>query len=496
MIEPIVMPKWGLAMQEGMVAEWQIEPGAEIAAGQEIMDIETSKIANVYESPVAGTFRRIVVEAGQTVPVGALLGVVAPASVTDDEVEAYVKDFNDNFDWDAAAGDTGPEPETVDAGGTRLRYLKMGDAAGIPLVFIHGYGGDLYSWMFNQGDLSEGRTTYAIDLPGHGGSSKEVGAGDLGVFTSAVLAFMDAKSIDKAHLVGHSMGGATALSLAVDAGDRVASATLIAPAGLGSEINMDYINGFIEQKRAKKLRGVLEMLVADPGAITSEMVEEVIKFKRVDGVGPALEKLRDGLMPGEQAQEGAKILKRAAFIADTCSIVPDLPVDPVFLARGVACFARTDPQHHRRPERLELGGHEPGDGARVHFLGQAMPFVFAQQVRQGLAFDNEHDRRIIREIALQLRLVRIRNLEVDQRGLIDQGLQRIQMSGGSGMFKMIRPEEGDPGIAPAGLPQETIGIGGGIGPLRQGLFPVCGKRGNQVLAIAAGNSGKGQNQQK
>ena len=86
--------------------------------------------------------------------------------------------------------------------------------------------------------------------------------------------------------------------MAANQSERVASATLIAPAGLGSEINMDYIDGFIEQKRAKKLRAVLELLVADPGSITSEMVEEVIKFKRVDGVGPALEKLRDGLMPG------------------------------------------------------------------------------------------------------------------------------------------------------------------------------------------------------
>ena len=55
---------------------------------------------------------------------------------------------------------------------------------------------------------------------------------------------------------------------------------------------------FISQSRAKKLRAVLELLVADPGAITSEMVEEVIKFKRVDGVSAALTTLRDGLMPG------------------------------------------------------------------------------------------------------------------------------------------------------------------------------------------------------
>jgi len=298
MIEAIVMPKWGLAMQEGMVAEWHIQPGAEITAGQEIMDIETSKIANVYESPLGGTFRKIVVDAGATVPVGALLGVVAPADVDDAAIEAYVQEFNDNFDWDAAAGDTGPEPETIDAGGTRLRFLKMGEAGGPPVLFIHGFGGDLNNWMFNQEALSEKNTTYALDLPGHGGSTKTVGDGSLDVFTAAVIAFMDAKNIKKTHLVGHSMGGATALAVAVNAGDRTASLTLIAPAGLGNEINMDYINGFINQSRAKKLRGVLEMLVADPDAITSDMVDEVIKFKRVDGVGPALEKLRDGLMPG------------------------------------------------------------------------------------------------------------------------------------------------------------------------------------------------------
>ncbi len=292
------MPKWGLAMQEGMVAAWHVEPDAEIAAGQEIMDIETSKIANVYESPVAGRFRKIVVENGATVPVGALLGVLAPASVSDDEIDTYIRDFNDSFDWDAIAGDAGPEPETIDAGGRRLRFLKMGEAGGPPLIFIHGFGGDLYSWMFNQAALAANATTYALDLPGHGGATKEVGDGGLPVFTEAVIAFMDAKNIPKAHLVGHSMGGATVLAVARDAGDRVASLTLVAPAGLGREINMDYINGFIGQTRAKKLRAILEMLVADPGAITSEMVEEVIKFKRLDGVGPALEKLRDGLMPG------------------------------------------------------------------------------------------------------------------------------------------------------------------------------------------------------
>ncbi len=75
------MPKWGLAMEEGILARWAVDEGAEIAAGQEIMDIETTKIANVFESPVAGVLRKKVVKEGETVPVGALLGVVAEPGV-------------------------------------------------------------------------------------------------------------------------------------------------------------------------------------------------------------------------------------------------------------------------------------------------------------------------------------------------------------------------------------------------------------------------------
>ena len=69
----VTMPKWGLAMSEGTVVAWHTQEGAVIAAGDELMDIETTKITNVFESPVAGLLRRRVVAAGATVPVGALL---------------------------------------------------------------------------------------------------------------------------------------------------------------------------------------------------------------------------------------------------------------------------------------------------------------------------------------------------------------------------------------------------------------------------------------
>jgi pyruvate dehydrogenase E2 component (dihydrolipoamide acetyltransferase) len=302
-IKPIVMPKWGLAMQEGMVAKWLVEAGAEIKAGDEILDIETSKIANVFESPVAGPLRRIVVGEGETVPVGALLGVVADRSVPDADLDAFVARFQEEFAAHAAeAGVAAPEPETIEAGGRRIRYLALGEGDDVPIVFIHGFGGDLNNWQFNQEALAAARPTYALDLPGHGGSTKDLGAGqaDVGALAAAVLDFLDATGVARAHLVGHSLGGAIALDLALNHPDRVGSVTAICSAGLGPEINMAYIDGFMAAGRRKQLQPVLEMLVADPAMVSREMIEDVLKFKRLDGVETALNRIIDGTFAGGQ----------------------------------------------------------------------------------------------------------------------------------------------------------------------------------------------------
>ncbi len=287
-IKPITMPKWGLAMEEGVLARWAVEEGAEIAAGQEIMDIETTKIANVFESPVAGVLRKKVVSDGETVPVGALLGVVADQNVADAEVEKFVGDFLESFK-PAEAGESGaPAAETIEAGGRTIRRLKAGPEEGTPILMLHGFGADLGGFMFNHGDLAADRPVHAIDLPGHGGSTKDVGEGTIEALAEAVLAYMDAAEIEAAHLIGHSLGGAIAVEIAASAPGRVTALTLVAPAGLGAEIAQDFIDGFIAESRARKLRPVIEMLVADPGLVTADMVEDVLKFKRLDGALDAL----------------------------------------------------------------------------------------------------------------------------------------------------------------------------------------------------------------
>lgn len=298
-ITPITMPKWGLTMTEGMVAEWHVEPGAAIKAGQEIIEIETTKITNVYESPAAGQVRRLVAPQGTTVPVGGLLAVLADSSVGDAEIEAFVAKFKAEFvpkatgTADAVAG-----PAVLEAGPHRLRYLRLGPRNRVPLLLVHGFGADLNSWMFNQPALAERCDTIALDLPGHGGSSKAVGTDPWTVLLGALAGFMAAAGLSRAHLVGHSMGGALALAFAGTHPDRVASLTLIAPGGLGPEINTGFIDGFARAQRRKEVKEALEQLVVDPSAISRSMTDEVLKYKRIDGVAEALTSIAAALFPG------------------------------------------------------------------------------------------------------------------------------------------------------------------------------------------------------
>jgi pyruvate dehydrogenase E2 component (dihydrolipoamide acetyltransferase) len=293
-IEKLGMPKWGLSMTEGKLLDWLVEEGAELAVGDEVAEVETEKITGAVESPAAGVLRRRVAAVGDVVPVGGLLGVIADAAVPLEEIDAFVADFHASFVPGEEEEDGGPAPDTVSVEAGTLRYLRQGDG-GERVVLLHGFGGDLNNWLFIAPALAGERAVYALDLPGHGGSSKDVGSGALDVLARAVLQFLGAEGLERVHLVGHSLGGLVAATVALEHPERVRSLTLVAGAGLGEDINRDYVEGFVSASSRRELKPVLQLLFADESLVTRQLVEDVLKYKRIDGVGEALRAIADGM---------------------------------------------------------------------------------------------------------------------------------------------------------------------------------------------------------
>ena len=124
------------------------------------------------------------------------------------------------------------------------------------------------------------------------------GSMGLAGLAGALGAFLDAVELDNAHLVGHSMGAAVAASFACDAPERVDSLSLISAAGLGAEINAAYIDGFVAAESRRDLKPVLLNLFADSSLVNRSLVDDLLKYKRIDGVHEALQRLAASLFPG------------------------------------------------------------------------------------------------------------------------------------------------------------------------------------------------------
>lgn len=304
-IHAITMPKWGMAMDEGTVTAWHREVGSAVAAGDEVVDAESTKAVAGIESSVSGILRRIVAGPGDIVPVGGLIGVIASPDIPEDEIERFVAAFA----RPSAAPDSiaAPAPERLLVGERHLNVLRTGEGPA-SVLFIHGFGGDLSSWQLNQPVLAGlPCRTIAFDLPGHGLSDPDVGGGTLADLVLAVRGLIHELALERPHLVGHSLGGAIAAALATANPARFASVSLIASAGLGDEIDGDYLRGFLAARRRNDLRPAVTRLFADERFVTRAMLEDLVRMKRIDGIEQALIRIAGSCFPsGRQAGWGLR----------------------------------------------------------------------------------------------------------------------------------------------------------------------------------------------
>src|SRR5919206_3269125 len=78
----LVMPKWGLSMQEGLIARWLKQEGDPVEQGEAVLEVETEKITNLVEAPASGVLARILYPAGSTVAVSQPIALIAAPGET------------------------------------------------------------------------------------------------------------------------------------------------------------------------------------------------------------------------------------------------------------------------------------------------------------------------------------------------------------------------------------------------------------------------------
>ncbi len=151
------------------------------------------------------------------------------------------------------------------------------------IVLLHGFGGHHLAWYDIQPALARDARVIAYDLPGHGGSLDYPGAGPATVAVKAILADLSERGIERAHLVGHSMGGAIATLAAMRAPDRVASLTLLSPGGFGPEINAPLLRRYAAAIGADELRPIMEEMAAPGFVMPMKHVASLATVRRLPG---------------------------------------------------------------------------------------------------------------------------------------------------------------------------------------------------------------------
>ena len=128
------------------------------------------------------------------------------------------------------------------ATGVELEYLEQGSARGQPVIFIHGFTDSHHSFDRNLPIFPRSFHVFALDLRGHGDSSKPPCCYSQADFAGDVVAFMDALGLSRASLVGHSMGSFVAHRVAVDFPERLDKLVLIgsAPTLAGNPVALDF----------------------------------------------------------------------------------------------------------------------------------------------------------------------------------------------------------------------------------------------------------------
>lgn len=318
------MPRLGETMEEGIMVGWLISEGSEFQRGDALFEVETDKTVAEYPALFSGKLIKTLVTEGDKVPVGENIAEI------ETEENLLPEDLEKRSEWEAPLaeidseqdvtarsdldrepmGDIGPRAtpqarryaaennislnEVIGTGrrgrielkdvsqkrndasaSTHFQDYTAGQSNGNNIIMLHGFAGDKLTFDQLAKNLARnGFNVRSYDLPGHGKSEHiPTNLDDL----EQVL-LRDLAEQKGAHIVAHSLGAVVAVRVAKTINAR--SLTLIAPAGLGLEINSDFVQGMANPISIGQLSHFLDMLSERKRNFSDEMLSEIFSALR------------------------------------------------------------------------------------------------------------------------------------------------------------------------------------------------------------------------
>jgi pimeloyl-ACP methyl ester carboxylesterase len=172
-----------------------------------------------------------------------------------------------------------PQVQYTKVGQINTRFWALGDE-GSTVLLIHGIGGSLEDWMLNANALARHNRVFAVDLVGSGHSDKPSVSYTFSYLAQFVNDFMEAENIDRACLIGHSLGGGVSLQFTIQFPDKVDKLVLVNSAGLGKEGSILFrlptlpiLGELLTRPSRKGTANLLKACVHDPAVVTDELIE-------------------------------------------------------------------------------------------------------------------------------------------------------------------------------------------------------------------------------
>ncbi|CAJ1495467.1 4,5:9,10-diseco-3-hydroxy-5,9,17-trioxoandrosta-1(10),2-diene-4-oate hydrolase [[Mycobacterium] burgundiense] len=167
----------------------------------------------------------------------------------------------------------------------RLHYHEAGDPSAPPVVLLHGGGPGASSWSNfsrNIAVLARQFRVLAVDQPGYGHSDKHTEHEQYNRYSAtALLNLFDQLGIERAPLVGNSLGGGTAVRFALDNPKRAGRLVLMGPGGLSTNLfapdpteGVKLLGKFTVEPTRENLEKFLRIMVYDQKLITPELIDE------------------------------------------------------------------------------------------------------------------------------------------------------------------------------------------------------------------------------